>query len=184
MPPTPMKCTRLTCPEYTHEFSTSLQPDQFIHDVFRRARPGELSSRGRHPAPALAIARERDHPVRDPLSCQITLVHHLGGTGRLQRPRVVALVIVGRGRQRNENRRTAGSRHFRERRRAGPRDDEPCGFHLSVHRIDEPFHAALHAVPLERRLEPCRSRVSPSGRRDRGSRLRQPASVPPPPWPC
>ena len=87
----------------------------------------------------------------EPLAGQIALLHQLGGTRLLQRARVVALVIVGRRRQRNENRRTAGRRHFRKRRRAGARDDQARGFHLSVHRIDEPFHAALHAVPLERR---------------------------------
>ncbi len=117
---------------------------------FRRARPGELPGGRRHAKPPVAVASQRDDAVRQTVTAHVFLLQQLGRSGALEHARVLALVIVGRGRQWNQNRRPSRRRHFRQSRRARARDDEPRRFHLSVHRIDEPFHAALHALPFER----------------------------------
>ena len=178
-----MKWTRLDLSKHAHE---RRRPFSAITSSTMSSAARGLASR----RAAVDIARRRSRSpartrirsaIRSPVKSLCSI--ELGGACGLQRSRVVALVIVGRGRQRNENRGTAGGGHFRQRRRAGSRDDETRGFHLSVHRIDEPFHAALHAVPLERRSNHVEVPCSRLANEIDGFGLRQPAAAPPPPWP-
>ncbi len=165
-------------------------PEHTAHErrlSVNRITSSTMSSAARGLASARAAADIRRRCSRSPASASMRpasrspvssrLLHHLRGPGSLQRKRVVALVIVGRGRQRNQNRRPAGRRHLRQRRRARARHDEPRGLHLSVHRIDEPFHAALHAVPFERRSNhvevPCPRLADEIERFGCGSQLRR-----------
>ena len=82
---------------------------------------------------------------------QLLLLDHLGRPGRGEHLGVLALVIVGGGRQRHEHRRPAGGRQLRDRRRAGAADDEVGRPYFPVHGEQERLHPGLEpraAVPV------------------------------------
>ena len=75
----------------------------------------------------------------------LRLLEQLGRAGRRQHFRVLALVIVGGGRQRDEHRRLPRRRQLGQRRRPGPADHEVRGFHLALHGEEERLDPGLEA---------------------------------------
>ena len=133
-------------------------------------------------ASAAPVGCEREDAIRQQLSAQRLLFDHFGSPCALQRQRVVALVIVGRRRQRHQNRRPASRGDLGQRRRPARDTTSPAA--LISRSIASMNRSTRPCNPLARRpREPCRSRGRPFGRRHRRRRPRLPASVPPPPWP-
>ena len=111
--------------------------------------------RRRRPAPAIRAA--------SPLGGQRTLLDHRRGALSHQRLGVAALVIVGGGRQRNQNRRPARRGQLRQRRRAGATHHEVGRLHLAVHREQKRLHPRFDARLAGIRRGPCPRPALPSG---------------------
>src|SRR5262249_22875397 len=125
IPPTPTKCTCLVFPN-TAEFSSGSSPHELqrpTDDHLRCIGPGQRSRRGGDALPPRTIGGHRQNPFRERRAAHVALQQHLRGAARGKRLGVLPLVIVGRRRQRNENRRPAPRRDLRKRRRAGAADD-------------------------------------------------------------
>src|SRR4051812_7282889 len=152
IPPTPMKCTRrvfpntaVRCPHLAAAAcSTGCQLQRPIDDQSRGVRPCKRPCGAGHLRAPWHIGDERAQARGQRLSGGVRLQQHLRGAGRCQRLGVLALVIVGRGRQRNENRRLPGRRELRQRRRPGAADDQVrCGDPPS-HVVQERFDLGLN----------------------------------------
>src|SRR5580765_3302159 len=133
MPPIPMKWTRRVLPSTANQFQRAIDNHR------RRIRPRERSRCARHPLPRRLVAGKRQNRFRQHRSRRVLLQQHRGGAFRRQGFRVLPLVVVGRGRQRNQNRRPSRRGHLRDRRRARATDDQVRVAELPSHVVKERF---------------------------------------------
>ena len=112
-----------------------------VDDHPRRVGTGEaLDGGGELRPPRLVVEQGEDaRGQRGP--GQLALLEQVRGADGRQRLGVLALVIVGRRRQRHEDRRPADGGDLGQRRRAGAADDHVRRAHLLVHAVEEGFDA-------------------------------------------
>src|SRR6185312_7127300 len=133
MPPMPTKCTRRVRPNTSRPRQLHRPVDDHLRRVGLRERPSRL----RHARARAGVGHERQNLLRERRSAGVPLQDHLGRARRRERFRVLPLVIVGRRRQRDQNRRASRRRHFRERRRARAADDQVRVAELPFHVVEE-----------------------------------------------
>ena len=78
----------------------------------------QLARRRCHPRAPAGVTGQRQNPLRQPLGSGISLQEHVGGAVGGERLRVLALVIVGGRRQRDQDRCLSSRRQLGQRRRA------------------------------------------------------------------
>src|SRR6185503_19123125 len=136
IPPMPTKWIRRVLPS---------KLDDPIHDHLRRVRPGQPPRRGAYRRAFGVVARQCHDLRRKQVAGQRSLVDHSRRTVVHQRFRVLPLVVVGGGRQRNQDRRPPRRGQLRERGRAGTADDEIRLFHLAVDGVEKRLDAGLES---------------------------------------
>src|SRR5687768_10778404 len=110
LPPIPTKCTRRVLP------SKCQYP---VDDHSGRVRPCHAPGRIRHLVPQYFVSCQCTDFRGQPVAGEFPLLDQSRRTLLDQRHGVLSLVIVGRGRQRDQNRRLARRGQLRQRRRAG-----------------------------------------------------------------
>src|SRR5207249_4772137 len=90
-----------------------------IHDHFGRVGPCQRASGAAHPLPPIGIGRQGQNPFGQRGPGRVRLQQHLGAPRSGERFGILALMVVGRSRQRNQNRRLARRRDLGKRRGAG-----------------------------------------------------------------
>src|SRR6478672_7348099 len=106
MPPMPTKCTCRVLPS-TRELQ------RLVDHYPGRVRPGQRARRGRNLPPPRPIGGERENPFGQRRAAEFALQQYLRGAARGERLGVLPLMVVGGGRQRNQDRRLAGGGEFR-----------------------------------------------------------------------
>ena len=165
IPPIPMKCTCRVLPNTVRfrpgssstfrsagsnaapapAFSRSvrLQPDRChqlhrpVHDHARGVGPRKRTGGCSHPLASRPVPGEAHNPLRQHGAGQVALQQQIRRAACHERLGVLPLVIVGRRRQRNQNRRLPGRRDLGQRRRAGTADDYVRLSELSTHVVEE-----------------------------------------------
>ena len=97
----------------------------------------EALRRGARGLPPVVVGEQRRDLGREPFTGQVLLLEHHRGAGRLDRPRVGALVVVGGLGKRHEDGGAPGRRQFRQRGGTGAADHDIGGGHLLRHVGDE-----------------------------------------------
>src|SRR5581483_10065601 len=106
MPPIPMKWIRRVLPSMSpRPVGLPRQFQRSIHNHLCAIRPRHRSRGRRHSRPPLAVSHQRENPRRERRAVHVALQQYVCCAVRRQRFGVLALVIVGRGRQRDQNRR-------------------------------------------------------------------------------
>ena len=130
------------------------------------------------------IGGQRQHPLGEAAAGQEPLLDHFRRAGARQDLGVLALMVVGGGRQRNQQRWLPCRRQLRQRRRPGAGDDQIRGSYFTSHGEQERLHPGLEARPPVPVADVFQIALSCLMRDRQPARLRLPTAAPPPPWPC
>src|SRR5436190_23311035 len=97
---------------------------EYLRGSLGRVRPCELAKLLGHARQRAGIGREVPDLVEQPGSVQVAVEDQPRGAGSLERFRILLLMVVGRERERYQERWLAGRREFGHGARAGAADDQ------------------------------------------------------------